>query len=157
MADLFTVQLKGLDELMKIASANLGSVMREILHEVGGLVKKEISREPGPVHKPIQWASEKQRRYVMAMVRKYGPWTRETHPLSQKLRGSWEVTDESDYRVRVHNPVSYGPWVQSADLQQPMHANTGWRTDEGVIQYVSMSREVERIAGEKVEHVLEGK
>ncbi len=163
--DVLRIQVKGLDELLHIVSFDVGALVRGVLMEVGGLVKTEISREPGPVHKPIEWASQKQRKYVMALIRKYGPWVRGEGfegggPRSQHLSKSWKVEAESDYKVVVSSSASYGPWVQSAESpggQQPFHANTGWRTDEGVVQYVAMSRDVERIAGEHVERVLGGR
>ncbi len=153
---MITIQIKGLSELLRIVGADLGPTVRAILHGVGDLVRNEIARAPGPVHKPIVWASAKQRRYVMALVRKHGPWVRESHSLSQRLIASWTVKTENDYRVVVGNRATYGPWVQDADMQQPMHRASGWQTDERAIANVAGSGDVERIAGMAIERVLAG-
>lgn len=155
------VRLEGLEALMRIVGVNMGLTTRGILHEVGELVAKEMGREPGPVHTPIRWKSAKQRRYVMAMVRKYGPWQRGSGfaggPASENLPHSYEVTDESDYRVKVKSNASYAVWVQSQEDQQPFHRDTGWRTDEEVIQLVAMSRDVEQIVSDALDKALAGR
>ncbi len=153
---MITIQIKGLDELLRITSADLRPTFRAILHGIGELVRDQVARAPGPVHKPIRWASAKQRRYVMALVRQHGPWVRESHALSQRLIASWTVRAEGDMRVVVGNRTTYGPWVQDATLQQPMHRATGWMTDERAKEIVEKSGDIDRIMGQAIEHFLEG-
>jgi hypothetical protein len=151
---MITIRIAGLDELLRLARTDFGPTLRAILLSVGKLVEGEMARAPGPVHKPIRWASEKQRRFVMAQVRRYGPWVRESHSLSQRMLASWTVRAESDTRVVVGNKATYGPWVQGADYQQPMHKATGWVTDEAALSAVARSGDVEQIAAQAIEHFL---
>ena len=153
---MISIRIAGLDELLKLSRTDFGPTLRAILHSVGELVRDEIARAPGPVHKPIIWASAKQRAYVMALVRKNGPWVRESHSMSQRLIASWTVRAESDSRVVVGNKATYGPWVQNAELQQPMHKASGWVTDQAAVDAVTGSDGVERVAGMAINKFLGG-
>ncbi len=151
------IEIRGLEQLLRITATDLRPTLRAVLHGVGELVRDQIAQAPGPARKPTIWASEKQRRYVMAQVRRFGPWVRESHPLSQRLLASWTVRDESDTRVIVGNKATtYGPWVQSSEYQQPMHAATGWITDAAAVEAVVGSGDVERVLGQAFEHALRG-
>lgn len=158
---MVTLQIKGLDELIRICGTDLGPTFRAILHGVGELVRNEVARAPGPVHKPINWASDKQRRFYFASRRSgktfMGPWKRESDPQSQRLIASWTVHTDDDYHVTVGNKTTYGPWVQGWFDQQLMHKQTGWVTDDQAVKLVEGSGDIERIAGMAIEHVLSGR
>ncbi len=153
---MITLRIAGLDELLKIAGADLRPTIRAILHGIGELIRDQMQPSPGPVHKPIIWASQKQRRYVMMLVRKFGPWVRETHSLSQRMQGGWTVKDLDDYHVKVGTHATYGPWVQNAEMQTAQHRATGWMTDDRAIANVAASGDLERVAAGAINRFLEG-
>lgn len=155
MAVGLEIKLLGIERLVAAVGKPLGPVVRSALLAVGERVREEVAVLPGPVKKPINWASEKQRRYVMAQVREYGPWAREAGR-SERLVASWKVEAERDDEVVVRNPVSYGPWVQGWFDQQLMHKQTGWISDQGAVDKVMASGDVDRITAEAIETSLWG-
>ncbi len=148
-----SITIQGLDALLKLTNIDVKEHIRAALYSIGELIKTELVRCPGPVKKPIAWASEKQRRYVMALVRQHGPWVRESHALSERLIASWTVRHEGD-DVVVGNHTSYGPWVQGWFDQQLMHKQTGWVTDQSAVDIASRSGDIERVLGQALEHAL---
>lgn len=96
----------------------------------------ELQREPGKPKYPLQWTSEKQRKFVMAMLRKEDnlPYER-THKLSQ----GWIVKPNISggvFSILVENPAPqakfvYGSLAKNVDaaarFQQRFHQDTGWR------------------------------
>jgi len=96
----------------------------------------ELRKEPPPAERPIEWASEKQRRFVMAMYREKGIEKYErTHQLSE----SWKflaLTEGRVFRVEIENPAPQAKFVYGSMAQnraaalrfkQKMHSNTGWQ------------------------------
>jgi hypothetical protein len=96
----------------------------------------ELRKEPGAVKKPIQWTSERQRKFVMAARREKsitGDYER-THELSQ----GWTIraiTEGVTFRIIFENPSPaakfvYGSMAQNKAaalrFKQKFHSNTGW-------------------------------
>lgn len=78
-----------------------------------------------PVRYPIAWESARQRRYVMAKLRRENnlPYQR-----TGKLLSAWEITStpiDAGLDVSFSNPVPYAKYV-IGDRQQRFHKNTGW-------------------------------
>lgn len=88
-------------------------------------VLKIVAVEPGPPRYPLRWASAKQRRYVMAKLRREGnlPYQR-THELVNAWEAEFVFTEDSGAFV-VENTSAKARWVVGED-QQPYHADTGW-------------------------------
>ena len=148
------VYIKGLNELMKKLTVNLTAAITSAQIAVGELVRTELVTPPGPVHKPIEWASVKQRRFVMALARaRGGPYVRESSSTSQRLLASWTVAKQGP-SVVVGTRVSYAPFVQKEGIQQKMHANTGWVTDKAALARVRSSGYVKRIYRDAIRHAL---
>lgn len=100
----------------------------------------ELQKEPGEVKYTkdgkLDWASEKQRKFVMAMYREKGieKYTR-THQLSQ----GWTVvatTEGGVFRIVIENPAPQAKFVYGSLAQdraaalrfkQRFHTNTGWQ------------------------------
>lgn len=84
-----------------------------------------LSVEPGKPNYPIRWKSQKQRRYVMAKLRREGnlPYQR-THALSQGWRLRFENvgSDESQGIFIIENTVPSARYVQGDDAQ-PFHVS----------------------------------
>jgi hypothetical protein len=99
------------------------------------------SQEPGPAKYPIQWASVRQRRYVMAKLRREGnlPYQR-----TGELLDSWRVThDGADGEgvIIFENTADAAQFV-FGENQQRMHVNTGWQRAEPTIErYVETTQD----------------
>lgn len=103
-----------------------GIVRQAVVNDISPAILPEAQAEPGPAAKPIEWTSIKQKRYVMAAIRRGlipAPYIR-THALSQ----SWAfgVATESDSTtITLANSSSKFPFVEGASREK-FHANTGW-------------------------------
>lgn len=96
----------------------------------------ELHKEPGEAKQPIEWQSDKQRKFVMAMYREKGitKYTR-THQLSQ----AWTIVTIPEgkvFRIVFENPAPQAKFVYGSLAQdraaalrfkQRMHTNTGWQ------------------------------
>ena len=127
-------EVNGADALI----AKLGrfpGVIPAVTRAVAESLRSILATYPGPVAKPIQWTSPKQRAWYIGERRRQGlgPYRRQSDPWSQRLGPSW-ATENRGQDAAVGTRVTYAPWVQSAALQQPMHRNTGWVTDAQAIQ-----------------------
>lgn len=101
-----------------------------------------LSREPGSPHYPLRWKSPKQRRAVMAMLRRRGniPYTR-THALSRGWKVLLESSGQGEAGVfLVINTDRAARYVQGSD-QQPYHIDTGWPAAEPIIREESAAFE----------------
>lgn len=141
-----TFEIKGLDKLLrKLSKPRFEQAVQSITRGVAEVLKGKLAKYPGPVAKPIQWASRKQRAWYMAARKGMGPYRRNSDPWSQRIGPSW-TTENRGLDAAVGTRVTYAPWVQSAEKQQPMHRNTGWITDRGAIQQADSENVPERIA-----------
>jgi len=145
-----SIEIRGLDALQRKLGRGARPIMRTILRGVAEELKNAIAEYPGPVVYPVRWAGDAQRRAYFAKRRGLGPYVRQTDPFSQRLGPSWATQMQGDDRAIIGTRVSYAPWVQSAERQQPMHAATGWKTDEEAVEEVEQSGAVERIFNEAV-------
>lgn len=104
----------------------------------------ELQTQPQSAVHPIEWASEKQRKFVMAKLRRENnlPYQR-----TGKLAQGWvvEVKRESgNFFMVIENPSSiskfvYGSLAQNRAValrfQQPFHRNTGWQAATDTVQF----------------------
>lgn len=107
---------------------------------------QELQTEPGPVvyadNGHLRWKSEKQRRYVMALLRSTGnlPYQR-THELSK----AWHVDPielDGGGGFSVYNTSSIIQYVEG-DSAQPFHLDTGWvQAAEVITRYIDEAEEV---------------
>lgn len=111
-------------------------VKRDIRPFVSQEVDKRLRRNPGKVHYPIQWTSEKQRRAFFA-TDGFG------HGIPYKRTGglvkSWHV--RGDYRqgfggISVFNDNPAAEYVQGR-RQQFFHTKTGWASAPNELQLIS--------------------
>lgn len=86
------------------------------------LIRERLQTEPGPPQYPIRWKSERQRRFVMWLLRTLGnlPYVR-THALSQAwiVRVLFNQKDRGG-TVELSNPAEAAPFVYGPH-QQPYH------------------------------------
>lgn len=84
-----------------------------------------LREEPGRPHYPLRWKSDKQRRYVMAMLRESGnlPYDR-----TGALLKAWDVRleDDGDGGIMVVENTADSARYVVGDDAQPYHLDTGW-------------------------------
>jgi hypothetical protein len=141
------IRIDGLDELRRaVDPARFARAVVGIRLGVAEKVRDAIARYPGPPRHPIRWASAKQKRWFFAALREgeiEAPYVRQSSLTSQRLGPSWAVAEEG--RI-VGTRVTYAPYVQSAEHQQPFHADTGWRTDRQAVAEIVAAGAVGEIA-----------
>jgi hypothetical protein len=95
-------------------------------------LEKDVRRKdtyPGPVVYPIQWTSEKQRRYYFGVVAEYDA---QGNIIPYERKGTLYETmviESNGQTIYIYNANPIADFVTGQDQQQ-FHANTGWETDE---------------------------
>lgn len=144
----FTIEIHGLDALRrKLGVERVNELVSTLTQGVAEDIRDRMARYPGEVSYPISWSSSRQRRAYFAMRTSRGlpvVYTRNSDPMSQRLGPSW-VSEKRGIDALVGTRVTYAPWVQSADRQQPMHRATGWITDEQAIAATQRERSGDKI------------
>ena len=103
-----------------IKKAGLEAVAAELERDKQSLV-------PGAVRYPIQWTSDRQRRYVMAMLREQDNLSyKRTGETVNSIHFKYGQGGGSDY-VAAETESPYAPFVVG-QYQQKFHRNTGWKT-----------------------------
>lgn len=148
---MLELTITGLDELRRKFGEGFRKPLRALVHGVAEELRGAIAEYPGPVVYPVRWASDAQRRAYFAKRKGLGPYVRQFDPFSERLGPSWATEMRGDFEAVVGTRVSYAPWVQAAGHQQPMHADTGWKTDEQAVEEVERSGAIERIFEQAME------
>ena len=142
----FEFEIHGDDALIAKLNKFHPEVIPAATRAIAEALKGFLAKYPGPVHKPIQWASPAQRTWYINARRQagLGPYRRNSDPWSQRLGPSWATANRGMDAV-VGTRVTYAPWVQSDKQQQPMHKATGWVTDKQAIDKAKEERVAERV------------
>jgi len=104
----------------------------------------ELQYEPGAVKYPIQWASERQRKFVMAKLRREDnlPYQR-THELVEKFEVV-RLNEAGQFLIVVRNNSPVAKYVvgslakdRTAAVRfiQQFHLNTGWQPAVDTVNY----------------------
>lgn len=153
-----TVQIEGVERLERGLNALTAERFRQRLKfTVGELVRAAIAQYPGPPKYPLRWASRKQRLWFLRAAREGRvevPYRRQFSPTSQRLGPSWSVVTRGG-QTFVGTRVTYAPYVQSAQHQQPFHRDTGWKTDEQAAREVAESQDIRHAAEQLLKKLLE--
>lgn len=120
--------LDAIAEQAQRTPALMNKAMRRVYVRRRRDLLEKLQEEPPPVTPadyPLRWKSERQRRYVMAKLRREGnlPYRR-THAVSQ----GWEVSiEETDRGLTLYaeNTTPHSIFVMG-DYQQPMFIDIGW-------------------------------
>jgi hypothetical protein len=146
-----SIEIRGLDKIVAKFGKGADPIIKALTRGIAEDIRARMAKYPGPVKYPIKWASPAQRRAYFAKRRAprfeseadYGDaekakglplkYTRQSDDWSERLGPSW-ATENRGLDAVVGTRVSYAPWVQSKERQQPMHAATGWITDEDAVQ-----------------------
>jgi len=113
--------------------------MGAVLRQAAETVKADMAEyPPRNTNYPLQWASANQRKAYFAKRHAAGlpsRYTRQSDPMSQRLGPSWTTAVALDgMSATVGNKVTYARFVQTRQLQSPMHKITGWPTAEDVVE-----------------------
>lgn len=145
-----SVEVIGLDEVLrKLGNAASPAVLMRGMHKALNLVRRQIVTYPPASHKPMVWASEAQRRFVMAAIRSGEievPYRR-TGDLSRAWTSEVSETG-TDVVGRLGNNTVYGPYVMGKETQAAYHAGT-WpvaaevaeESMDGIVQCFVMAAE----------------
>lgn len=120
-------------------------VVEESVNEIRPFAIDELQYQPSKPKYPLRWASEKQRRFVMAKLTKENnlPYRR-TGKLAEQWRMYLLAQAEGSFSVVIENasPVSkfvYGSLAQDRGaalrFQQPFHQDTGWFPATDTVKY----------------------
>ena len=148
------VDLRGYDDLADKLGKDLSPALRAAALALAEEIRDKIARYPGPVSYPIKWQSERQRRFVMAMLADDLPYSRGSGAMSQTLGKSWTSAQYGAIGAVVGTKTTYAPYVQGEELQQDMHRATGWVTDRQAVDQVEESGVIERIYHDAIAHEL---
>lgn len=119
-------EVLGLDEVMeKLGRVASPATLTRGMRKAVNLVQAHVATYPPASRKPMVWASERQRRYVMAMIRRgriQVPYRR-TGTLGRRWTTE-VVTEGADVVGKVGNNTVYGPYVMGREQQAAYHSGT---------------------------------
>lgn len=153
----FKIDVSGLVELQATLGRLTGEQMGHILEPMvrGGLAifQEYIAKYPGGPRYPLRWKSDRQRKFVMAKLKREGnlPYRRRA---SGGLGGGWtsKTTRRFDgVQGVLGNNAPHAIFVQG-ERQQPFHTDTGWRTVEQT--FIIRGPEVERLFQEGMDRAI---
>jgi hypothetical protein len=154
---MITVQIVGLAELARKYGVNLQPALRAATWGIGEQLRGILAKYPKRHTGPVKWTSRKQQIFYYAMRRKQGlplRYVRQSDPMSQRLGPSWTVAHKGNTDATVGTRATYAKWVQSAQFQQPMHAETGWITDEAAIEKLKRSGVIQQVVRDAIMHAV---
>lgn len=109
------------DFFIQVQQKNLSMLQR--------LTDETLNKEPRSVVRPLQWQSLRQKRHVIAKLRKQGnlPYRRTGRIRKWKaaMRQYNISQNQGAFALLITNETPYAKYVYG-DRQQPFHANTGW-------------------------------
>lgn len=164
------IHVQGMGEvrrmLAKLTGPQLKQAMRHATRKIGKDVENAMGQAPGPVSRPIKWASAKQRAwYFWARGGKKvngvatGPvlspeYVRMSDEWSQDIRHSWTGKPHGETGYIVGTRATYAPYVQSSEHQTEQHKATGWKTDEQAVKEVERSGVIKRVVEAEINSLL---
>jgi len=117
--------LSAIDDQMGKTPGLMQTAYKRQVSRIRSRMLQELRAEPGKPKYPIRWTSARQRRKVMAMLRKAGnlPYQR-THELSRGWQVDYVDTGSGGI-LTAYNNSPIASFVEG-DNQQGYHKNTGW-------------------------------
>lgn len=123
-----------------------------VVSAIGNQTVQILSTEPGKPKYPIRWTSERQRRFVMAKLKRMGqiPYIR-----TGKYSEAWEWFSKSTQRgglfvientAKTSRGEPLEQYIQGVH-QQGFHADTGWVATEPTLRKAGQEAELTLITG----------
>lgn len=139
-----TAALDGLQAFIDQFADMAFEAFEETVNEIEPVMFTELEDEPPKPTYPLRWASDKQRKFVMAKLRRENnlPYRR-----TGRIRQAWmgKITRDGNsfgYTVSNSAPASvfvYGSLAQNRTaairFQQPFHQDTGWQAATDTVSY----------------------
>jgi hypothetical protein len=157
---LITFEVTGLDEVLQHFGNPIAPHIQHASMMIAEELKAYLVAEPKQRQSgPVQWASARQRRWWHWARRQAGlplEYTRHSDPWSQDIQAKWAVKTDGPLGAIVGTEVTYAGWVVSAErnglgqIQQPMHAATGWTTDRSAVEQLQQSGAADKILAQAV-------
>lgn len=124
--------LDAIDDAAMKSPKLMQTAFRRATRRLRARILADLRDEPNAPNYPLRWKSERQRRYVMAKLRKDNnlPYKR-----TGKLLAGWRVEFEPDADgglLVVENDTLYARYVVGDDAQ-PFHLDTGWVQGANVV------------------------
>lgn len=90
-------------------------------------ILQKLKKKPGPPQYPLEWESERQRRFVMAKLRRENnlPYRRRPNGIVSKWRVVFKPRGDVAGILIVENPDPAAQYLQG-DKAQRFHIRTGW-------------------------------
>lgn len=133
--------IEAIDHAARDAPKLMQTAYERATRRLRSQLRDELAEQPGKPRYPLRWKSDRQRRYVMAMLRRENnlPYRR-----TGRLGKGWKVTiigQGSGGLLQIENEVPYARFVQGDDAQ-PFHLDTGWpQAAELVVKYRDLAEE----------------
>lgn len=112
----------------RISRSFLLEIQRRNIPAFQDRIDTSLNRDPGPVRRPIAWISERQKKHVIAKLRREGnlPYRRTGAVRKWKADARRNTKSaESGVDIHISNEAPYSKYVYG-NRQQPFHSNTGW-------------------------------
>lgn len=154
-----TIHVEGLDRLIRDFGRGVTAPIRAATRAIAEVASGRMSVYPGHAASPVQWASDRQRRYYFAMRRAAGApnkYTRQNDPMSQRLKVSWTTARVGDFGALAGTRTDYAPHVQSEEDQSAQHKATGWTTDEKEAKKIESDGTIPRAFTKALRHHFGG-
>ena len=132
---MIAIRVSGLSRVRAALGADYGPTIAVAAQAIAKQIEGELVAPPGPAKHPIQWTSPRQRRWWYAQRGDRGPYKRGESG-GQDLLHSWSVARRGATGAVLGSRAGYAAYIHGSKLQQPMHRNTGWITDEQAIRKV---------------------
>jgi hypothetical protein len=148
-----TIDRDVLDAVQENAKNGPQRYARELQNTLQGLRNRLLSRlhaQPNTPHYPIRWTSDRQRRYVMAKLRRMGniPYQR-TGAFVEAWVIDWNLDlYEGLFSVRNTARTDKGQPLEqyvTGDRQQGFHKDTGWYQSQDILADALVEAEDEMI------------
>lgn len=101
------------------------TAVKRNLSRLKSRILRRLQTEPGSPRYPLRWKSQRQRRYVMAKLRRAGnlPYQR-TGALAADYDLELDLKSESGVFILTNDNPAFS--FVSGAFQQPFHMDTGW-------------------------------
>lgn len=124
--------LEAINDASKTAAKRMNKAYKRRIKTIRQNVLDELRETPGKPRYPLRWKSDKQRKFVMAKLRreKNLPYKR-----TGALEAGWttEIRDQKNGAIfQVQNRLPFAKFVQGDDAQ-PYHIDTGWNSAAEIV------------------------
>ena len=131
---MIKIDIDASDLEAKIAKLDVRGMRRAIGVAVAEEVRNVMAAYPPASRRKQPFVSDKQRRYVMMLVRQGRvPYQRGSDPRSETLGRKWQIQPTDDGAQAV-NTASYSDLVQGGQGRQARYHAGTWKTEDATLE-----------------------